>query len=137
MGMSCTELMRWPVWATKRDRDIKLSTGHRKHVRSVVDHLIERDKRKAERHEFDDRPQADHRRADAEPGETVLADGCVDDPFRAEALEQALAYFISALIFGDFFAHQKDIRIALQFFRERFVECLPISDFSHRFAPAA
>src|SRR2546423_15477454 len=135
--MSCPELMRWPVRATKRDRDIKLSTGHRKHVRSVVDHLIERDKRKTERHEFDDRSQADHRCAHAEPGETVFADWRVDDPFRTEALEQALAHFVSALIFGDFFAHQKNVRIPLEFFSESFIEGLTIGDFSHRSAPAA
>ena len=50
---------------------------------------------------------------------------------RPEAIEQTLADFVSAVVFGDFFAHQEDVRIALQFFGERFVERLAISDFSH------
>ena len=48
-----------------------------------------------------------------------------------ETFEQTLAHFVGAVVFGDFFSHQKDIRIALQLFRERFVQRLTISDFSH------
>ena len=131
MRMRRAELMRRAVRSAKGDRDIKLPAGHREHVRGVVHDLIECHERKAERHEFDDRPQADHRRANSQAGKSVLADRSVDDPPRAEAIKQTLADFVGAMIFRDFLAHQENIRIALKFFRERFIECLTISDFSH------
>ena len=43
-----------------------------------------------------------------------------------------MADLVGALIFSDFLAHQKNIRITLQFFRERFIKGLTIRDFSHR-----
>ena len=125
------ELMGRAVRPAKCDRDIKLSAGHHEHVGRVVHHLIECDEGKAERHEFDDRSQADHRRADPKAGETVFADWGVDDARGTKAFEQSLADFVSAVVFGHFLTHEENIRVALQFFRERFVECLTISDFSH------
>ena len=103
----------------------------------VVHHLIEGDERKTEGHELDDRPQADHGRADAHAGETVLADRRVDDPLRPEAIEQTLADFVGAVVLRDFFAHEEDIGIALEFFSERFVQRLAISDLPHASAPFA
>jgi len=47
----------------------------------------------------------------------MLRDGGVHHAAVAEFLQQALADFIGALILGDFFAHQKDQRIAPHFFR--------------------
>ena len=129
--MGRAELMRRPVRSAKSDRDIELAARHREHVGRVVHHLIERDERKTEGHEFDDRPQPDHGGADAHAGKTIFADRRVDDALRAEAFEQALADFVGAVVFGDFFAHQENVRIALQFFRERFVQRLAISDLAH------
>src|SRR6266704_1020857 len=129
--MRGAELMCGSVRAAKRDGNIELPARHREHVGGVVHHLIEGYERKAERHKFNDRPQSDHRRADSEAGESVFADWSVNDPSRPEALKQTLADLVCALIFSDLFAHQKNIRVPLEFFRERFIECLTISDFSH------
>src|SRR4051812_32216805 len=112
--MSRAELMGWSVRAAEGDWDIELTAGHGEHVRRVIDHLIESDERKAEGHELDDRPEPDHRRAHAHAGKSILADWRVDDPFRPETLQQTLAHFVGAVVFGDFLAHEKDIRIALQ-----------------------
>src|SRR4029077_15043729 len=95
---------------------------HREHIGRVVHDLIEGYEREAEGHELNDRPQADHRRADSEACESVLANWGVNDSPRSKALKQALADLVGALVFGDLFAHQKDIRVALEFFRERFIE---------------
>jgi len=46
-----------------------------------------------------------------------------------KALEQALTHFVRAVVFGDLFPHEENVRITLQFFRERFVQCLTISNF--------
>src|SRR5205085_11154518 len=131
MRMGGAKLMRRTVRSAEGDRDVELPAGHREHVGSVVHHLIERDQRKTESHELDDRPQSDHGRAHSQPGKSIFADRRVDDSLRPETLEQSLAYFVSAVVFGDFLAHQENIRIALEFFGERFVERLAVGDFSH------
>ena len=131
--MGRAELVRRAVRAAEGDRDVELAARHGEHVRRVVHDLVEGDERKAEGHELDDRPQPDHRRADAEAGEAIFADRRVDDALRAETLEQSLADFVGAVVFGDFFAHQEDIRVALDFFGERFVQRLAVGDFSHAF----
>ena len=98
---------------------------------ALFDHLIECDKRKTKCHELDDRPQTDHGRADAKTGKAVFADRRIDDSFRTKPFEQTLADFVSAVVFRDFFAHQKHVRVALQFFRERLIQSLAISDLPH------
>src|SRR5437773_264182 len=132
MRMRSAELMRWAIWSTKSDGDIKLPARHRVHIRGVVHDLIECHERKAERHKFNDRPQADHRRANSQAGKSVLADWSVDNAPWPKAFEQTMADLVGALVFSDFLAHQKNIRIPLQFFRERFIERLTICNFSHR-----
>src|SRR5437016_582351 len=124
MRMGRTELMRRSIWTAKCNGNIELSARHREHVRRVVDDLIECDERKAEGHKFDDRSQTDHSRADSQTGESVFADRGVDNSFGTETLQQSLAHFVSAVIFGDFLAHEENVWITLQFFHERFVQRL-------------
>ena len=127
--------MRRSVRPAKSDRNIKLPAGHGQHVRRVVHHLIERDQGKAERHELDDRPETDHRRADAHSGKSVLADRRIDHSIRTKTIEQTLADLVGAVIFRHFLAHQENVRIALQLFRQRFVQGLSVSDFAHVHGP--
>src|SRR5262245_41825183 len=131
MRMRSAELVRRPVWSAERDGDVKLPTRHGEHVWGVVYDLIECHQRKAECHELNDRPQTDHCRADSQPGKSVLAYGGVDDPPRPKALKQTMADFVGALVFSHFLAHKKDVWIAFNFFRERFIQCLTIRDLSH------
>ena len=56
------------------------------------------------------------RRADAEAGEAMFGDRRIDDAPGAEFLQQALRDLIGALIFGDFLAHDEDVRIAAHLF---------------------
>src|SRR5437762_625769 len=135
MRVGRAELMRRPIWAAEGDWNVELAAGHRQHVGRIVDDLIESDQRETECHELDDRAQPHHSRTYAHSGETIFADRRVDDPSRPETLEQSLADFIGTLVFGDLLSHQKNIRIALQLLRERFVESLTIRDFSHGFVP--
>ena len=87
--MCRAKLMGRAVRTAKSNRDIELSAGHREHVRRVVHDLIERHERETKRHELNDRPQADHCRADSQPGKSVLADRRVDDAFGPKTLEQS------------------------------------------------
>src|SRR5436853_1292900 len=103
--MRRTELMRRSVRPTKRDRNIKLAARHRVHVRSVVHDLVECYERKAEGHEFNDWPQANHGRANSQPGKSVLTDWGIDDSPWTKALKQAMTDFVGALVFCDLFAH--------------------------------
>ena len=84
--MRSAELVCGSVRAAKRDGNIELPARHREHIGRVVHDLIEGYERKTERHELNDRPQADHRRADSQACESVLADWSVNDPLRPKAL---------------------------------------------------
>ena len=88
--MGRTELMRRTVRSTESDRDVELAAAHRQHVGSVVHHLIKRDERKTEGHEFDDRTQSDHGGTDTEAGKSIFGNRRVDNSLGAEAFEQAL-----------------------------------------------
>src|SRR5436305_6369250 len=129
--MRGTELMRGSVRAAKCYGNIELSARHCEHVGRVVHHLIKRDERKTERHEFNDWPKPNHRGADTQARKSVLADWGVDDSAWPEPLEQPVAYLVSALIFRDLFPHQENIGVTIEFFRKGFVKCLAIRDFSH------
>src|SRR5215212_2721909 len=135
--MRRAELMRRSIRPAKRDRNVKLAARHGVHVRSVVHDLVKRDQRKAERHEFNDRSQANHGRADSQASKSVLADWSIDDSSWAKAFQQSVTDFVRALVFCDLFAHQEHVWIALEFLRERLIERLAIRDFSHEFAPFA
>src|SRR5438128_12043396 len=107
MRMGRTELMRRTVRSTKRDRDVELAATHRQHVGSVVHHLIKRDERKTEGHEFDDRAQSNHGGTDTEPGKPIFGNWCVDDSLWTEAFQQTLRNFVGAVVFRHFLAHEK------------------------------
>src|ERR1051325_6636130 len=134
--MSGGKLMGRAIRSSKSDWNIELAAGHHEHVGRIVHYLIERDQRKAERHKLDDGPQSDHGRSNSQSRESIFANGRVDNSLRTEALQQTLADFVGSLIFGDFFAHKNNVRIAFEFFSQRFVEGLAIGDFSHFFAPS-
>ena len=113
--MRGAKLVSRAVRSAKRDRDVELAARHGEHVRCVIHDLIKRNEGKTERHELDNRPQPNHGGADAQARKTVLANRGIDDALRSEAIEQALAHFVSAVVLRDFFAHEEDIWIALQF----------------------
>src|SRR5947207_3499695 len=131
MRVRRAELMGRSVRPAKSNWNIELPTRHREHVWRIVDYLIEGNQGKTKRHELNNWPQPDHCRTDSHSRKTVFADRGIDDPSRSEAIEQSLADFVSAVVFGDFFAHQKDIRIALQLLGQRFVQSLTVCDLSH------
>ena len=135
MRVRGAELMGRAVRTAEGNRDVKLPTRHREHVRRVVYDLIEGHQREAEGHELDYRPQTNHGRADPEAGETIFTDRRIDDAGWTETIKQALAHFISAVVLRDLLAHEEDVLVALQLFRERLVQRLAIGDLSH--APAS
>src|SRR6266516_582473 len=111
--MRGAELVPGPVRATKHYRDIKLPARHRVHVRGVIDDLIERHQRKTEHHKCNDWPSPHPRCSDAQTCKPVLADWSIDDSPWPKALKQPVAELVSALVFRELFAHQKNIWITL------------------------
>src|SRR5215204_1939447 len=134
--MGGPELMRRSVGSPEGDRNVELPAGHREHIRGIVYHLVEGHERKAECHELDDRAKSHHRRAHSHPGKSVFTDRGVDDSFRAKAIQQTLADFVSSIVLRHFLAQQEDIRVALKLFHKSFIQRLAISDLSQAHAPA-
>src|SRR5574337_279300 len=96
------------AWTANNHRDIVLAAGHIQDLRRLIDDLVDRHQREVKGHHLHYRPQADHRRADADTGKPGLADRGIDDPLRTELLEQALADLIGPLVQTDLLPHQED-----------------------------
>ena len=124
-------LKRRAARTTKNDRNIELTARHVKHLGGGVDDLIGGKDREVESHELDDRSQPGHRRADAEPGEAKLSDRRIDNSLAAKLVEQPFGNFVSAVVLGDFLAHQKNFFIAGQLFTEGLIKCFADRDCRH------
>src|SRR5437867_13398758 len=98
------------------DRDLKLPTGHVKHLCGRVNNLIRRQNGKIERHELDDRPEPSHRRAYTETGEAKFGDRRIDNSFWPKLREQPAGYLVRAIVLRNLFAHQKNVLVASQLF---------------------
>ena len=95
------------------------------HVRDrggVVDDLVECEQREVDGHQFDDRSQAGHRRADPGTNDRVLGDRRVADPLLAETVKQALGDFEGPLEDTDVLAHDEDVPVALHLLGDRVTE---------------
>src|SRR5262249_47421464 len=131
LAMLRADLHRRTAGAAEHDRHVELPAAHLEDLRRVVDDLVDRDEREVERHEFDDRPEADHRRADPDAGEAHLGDRRVDDAALAEPLQQALRDFVGAVVVPALLAHDEHARIALHLLAHRLLKCLAIADDRH------
>jgi hypothetical protein len=79
LRVPCSKLVHGIAPAADHDRDVGLPARHVGEPRRCVNDLIERTRREVERHQLDHGAQADHRRADADAGESRLRDMRVDD----------------------------------------------------------
>ncbi len=91
LAVLCGDARGGAVGAAEHDRAAHLAARHVQRLGGGVDDLVHRLHGEVEGHELDDRPQPVHRGADRHAGEAVLGDRRVDDPLRAELVEQALA----------------------------------------------
>ena len=125
------DLHRRTTRPAEHDRHVILPAAHLIDLRRVVDDLIDRDEREVERHELDDRPQPDHRGADADAGKAHLRDRRVDDAALAEPLQHALRDLVRAVVVADLFAHHEHVGVALHLFAHRLVERFAVADDAH------
>ena len=112
------------VRAAKNDRHLELPAGHVEHLRGVVDDLVGCENRKVPRHELDHGPKPGHRRTDADRGKSELGDRSIDDTFVAELLPEPARHLISAVVLGDFLAHDEDVLVSQYFFAKRLIQCV-------------
>src|SRR5574337_579851 len=128
--------MRRAAGAANDHRDIVLATGHIQDLRRLIDDLIDRHQRKVKGHHLYDRPQADHRRSDADAGEPGLADRGIDAPLRAELLKQTLADLIGPLVEAYLLPHKEYTRVPAHLFAKRLIQGLSIGNDRHTLVPS-
>ena len=99
---------------------------HAVDLRRVVDDLVQGQQREVDRHDLDDRAQAEHGRADRGAGEALLGDRRVADPLGAELAEQARGDLVGALEDADLLAHEEDAVVAQHLLAQRVVQRLAV-----------
>src|SRR5882762_10515691 len=136
LGVLRPELECGATRAPEHDGDPNLPTRHVQHLCRGIDDLVQREQREIPGHELDDRPEAAHGGADADPRESQLGDGRIDDALRPELLQQSAAHLVRALVDADFFTHQQHVGIALHLFAQRLVQGISIGEGGHVSRPA-
>src|SRR5437763_3440147 len=109
---------RWGIPAVVRFRD-------------HVDNLVEGAADEIHELEFRDRPQASQRRAEGSADDGGLGNRCVNDPFRPEAVDEAVGNLEGTAVDADIFAEAEDSRIALHFFPDTLADGFEISKLRH------
>ena len=113
------------------DGAVDEATGHVADVAGVVHDLVKRDVREGPEHQLHYWADAEHRGTDAEADEARFGDRGIDDALRAELFEEAFGYLIGTVELGDFFAHDDDLVVALEFFAHRGAERFAVGNDSH------
>src|SRR5690606_5224294 len=104
---------------TEDHRSAHLSAGHIKRLGSRVHDLVDCLHGKVEGHELNDRTQTCKSSPYTYTGETMFGDRGIDNALGTEFVEKSLRYLVSALIFGNFFTHNENARVAAHFFGHR------------------
>ena len=103
------------VWTAEDDGHVVLPSTHLQHFGRVVDDLVSSQNREVPRHEFNDGTKAVHRCTNGNTREPEFRNRRVNDTFRAELVEHSFRSFVRAVVFGDFFPHQKDVLVPSHF----------------------
>ena len=101
------------VRRVQHERQPHLAVGHVAGLRDLVDDHVPGHREEVAEHQLGDGAQAGHRRAHRRADDRLLADRRVDDPARAEPVEQALGQLEHAAGRADVLAEQHDVRVAL------------------------
>ncbi len=107
------------IGATHDQRNGEHPTGHVAHFWGIGYNLIEGHEAEIPAHEFDDGTQSAHCGANAHTSKARFSNRGVSYALRAEDIQQTFGYFVGAIIFGDFFAHDENTVITVHFFKQR------------------
>ena len=103
---------------------------HEAHLGCLVDDLLHRQRREIRELEFEDRPQAGHRRADCDARAAKLGDRRVHHAVGAEALDEVARHLEGAAIDADVLAHQEDALVGFHGDRHGLLDGLRIAEFA-------
>ena len=100
------------------------------HLSRVIGNRVERQKGKVDCHEFGDRAQAGHCRADRDAAYRHLADRCVAYAPLAKFVQKATCDTMRTLPVGHLFTHDKDVFITAHLFLQCPADSFPHGDIS-------
>ena len=123
--------MRRAARAAEHDRQHDLAARHVTQLGRVVHQLVVRAQRKVPGHEFDDRPQPDHSRADTDAGEAGLGNRRIHHAPFAEPVQQPFGHLVRPVVVADFLAHQEHALVAFHLFGHGLAQRLAVRQFSH------
>jgi len=112
-------------------RHAELVSRHVTHCGRGIEYLVERQQAEIHRHQFDDRPHAGHRRADAGAGEPGFRERRIANPLRPEFGEQPVAHRVAAAVAADVLTHQKNALVALDRVAQRLLNRFAVSHLNH------
>ena len=104
------------VRAAEYNRAAHLTARHIKRLSGRIDNMINGLHGKVKCHELDNWTKSAHCCADTDTCKPIFGNGRINHALIAKFLEQFAGDFISALIFGNFFAHDEDGFVAAHFF---------------------
>ncbi len=120
------QLVAGAVRGADHQRAAHLAAEHRADLGRVVDDLVHRDEQEVDRHDLDDRPLAEHRRADAGADEALLGDRRVAHAVGAELVEQPGGHLVGAVEDADLLAHHEDAVVARHLLAHRQAQRLAV-----------
>ena len=102
---------------------MELSATHIHDFGSRINHLVNSNQGKVEGHEFNNRSETNHSRANANSGKAKFSNRRIYNALRTKFLQHSFTYFIGAIIFGYLFSHQENILVTKHFFTHGFAKC--------------
>jgi hypothetical protein len=126
--MCGAQLLAAPAGGADDHGHTVLPAEHAVDLRGVVDDLVHGEQREVDRHDLDDRAQAQHGRAHRGADEALFGDGGVADPALAELLEHPLGDLVGALEDPDLLAHEHHVLVAVHLRAQGLSQSLPVSD---------
>ncbi len=133
--MGGSQLLAAATGGADHQRYPGLPAEHAVDLRGVVDDLVERQQREVDRHDFDDRTQAQHRGTDRGAREALLGDGGVAHAALAELGEHPGGDLVGALEDADLLADEQDVLVAQHLGAQGVMEGLPVGHEAHAGTP--
>ena len=116
---------------TDDDGHIHQTAGHVAAEGGVVKELVDCNVAERHKHHLNDWADAEHGCANREARERSLGDRGVDHALVAVFSPEAFGDFVGTVVFGDFFAHDADVFVALELLVECLLNSFAVSDKWH------
>ena len=118
VGVRRAQLLAAAGRGADHHRDGVLAVKHVPDLRHRIDDRVHGDKGKVDRHQFGNRAQTGHRRADRRADDHHLGDRRITHALFSELIQHAARHGVGAAPHAHFLTHDKDTLIALHFFAQ-------------------